>query len=111
MQEEERFPTETRYELLRGVLIGLLGLLLIAFIFPQPVVSTLSHEVLHLPRPGAGIGLIYGPIICLLLRLGRLWGGGLLPIDRGQSASGRPCIHPVTSSGDPYMWRCPRNYQ
>jgi len=68
-------PKATRYELLRGVLIGVLGLLSIAFIFPQPAVSTLSHQVLHLPRPGAGIGLIYGPIICLLLHLGRLWGG------------------------------------
>jgi hypothetical protein len=75
MQEERRFPTETRYQLLRGVLIGVLGLLSIAFIFPQPAVSTLSHQVLHLPRPGAGIGLIYGPVICLLLHLGRLWGG------------------------------------
>lgn len=75
MQEERRFLTESRYQLLRGVLIGVLGLLSIAFIFPQPAVSTLSHQVLHLPRPGAGIGLIYGPVICLLLHLGRLWGG------------------------------------
>lgn len=72
MREEKRFPTEPRYELLRGVLIGAVGLLWIAFVFPQPAVSTLSRQVLHLPRPGAGIGLIYGPVICLILHLGRL---------------------------------------
>lgn len=90
MQQKKRFPTETQYELLRGVLIGVLGLLLIAFIFPQSAVSTLSHEVLHLPRPGAGIGLIYGPTICLVLHLGRLWGGrrwGLLSATVGAAAS------------------------
>lgn len=88
--QEEKFPTETRYELLRGVLIGVLGLLLIAFIFPQPAVSTLSHQVLHLPRPGAGIGLIYGPTICLVLHLGRLWGGerwGLVSATLGAAAT------------------------
>jgi len=75
MREEKRFSRKSQHEWFRGLLIGVFGLLLIAFIFPQSAVSTFSHEILCLPRPGAGIGLVYGPTICLILHLGRLWGG------------------------------------
>lgn len=45
-----------------AVLVGALGGVLFLFVFPGGSLSTLMHQVLHLPGPGAGIALIVGPV-------------------------------------------------
>jgi membrane-bound metal-dependent hydrolase YbcI (DUF457 family) len=46
--------------------IGGGGALVFLFAFPRGAISTLMHEVLHLPGPGAGIALIFGPFLALV---------------------------------------------
>ncbi|MFH1830289.1 MAG: hypothetical protein ABH871_05895 [Pseudomonadota bacterium] len=43
----------------------------LSYLIPQPAISTLCHQILHLPGPGVGIALIYGPLIISALLLGR----------------------------------------
>lgn len=45
--------------------IGCAGALLFLFLFPMGSISTLMHDVLGLPGPGAGIALILGPVVIL----------------------------------------------
>ena len=45
--------------------IGCVGALLFLFVFPMGSISTLMHDVLGLPGPGAGIALVLGPIVIL----------------------------------------------
>jgi hypothetical protein len=42
---------------------GVAGAVLYIFFFPGGAVSTLMHEVLNLPGPGAGIGFVSGPFL------------------------------------------------
>jgi len=46
--------------------IGAGGALIFLFAFPKGSISTLMHEVLGLPGPGAGIALILGPFLILV---------------------------------------------
>jgi hypothetical protein len=46
--------------------LGSGGALFFLFAFPKGALSTLMHEVLHLPGPGAGIALIFGPFLALV---------------------------------------------
>jgi len=68
-----------------ALLIGVAGGAIFLFLFPGGALSTLMHEVLHLPGPGAGIALVVGPIalLCILLAasvLGRFGGATLAAV-------------------------------
>ena len=52
--------------------IGVAGGLIFLFAFPKGSISTLMHEVLGLPGPGAGIALILGPFLILVALIARL---------------------------------------
>jgi hypothetical protein len=58
------------------------GAVIFLFAFPKGAISTLMHEVLHLPGPGAGIALIFGPCLGLVVLasslLSRTNGGPLI---------------------------------
>ena len=58
------------------------GVLIFLFAFPKGAISTLVHDVLHLPGPGAGIALIFGPFLALVALtaslLSRTHGGALI---------------------------------
>lgn len=62
--------------------IGAGGAAIFLFAFPKGSITTLMHEVLDLPGPGAGIALVLGPLLvlvallCLLLSRGE--GGALI---------------------------------
>jgi hypothetical protein len=60
------------------ILIGAVGGLLFLFAFPKGSITTLMHDVLHLPGPGAGIALILGPVALIFIFLSsRLTQGAL----------------------------------
>lgn len=65
------------------LLLGAIGGLLFLFVFPKGSITTVMHDVLHLPGPGAGIALILGPVALLFILLSshsvRLAPGGALP--------------------------------
>lgn len=46
--------------------IGAGGALLFLYVFPRGALTTMMHDVLHLPGPGAGIALIFGPFLILV---------------------------------------------
>lgn len=47
--------------------IGAMGALVFLFAFPKGSITTLMHEVLNLPGPGAGIAMIFGPFLILVV--------------------------------------------
>lgn len=59
-------------EAVRCAGIGVAGALVFLFAFPKGSISTLMHEVLGLPGPGAGIALILGPFLILMALISRL---------------------------------------
>ena len=56
--------------------IGVLGALIFLFGFPKGSISTLMHAVLGLPGPGAGIALILGPFLILVVLIPSLLSRG-----------------------------------
>ena len=54
------------YQILFAILMGIIGVCLFLFLFPGGAISTAMHQILNLPGPGAGIGIIFGPFIILL---------------------------------------------
>ena len=54
------------YQILIAVITGIIGAFIFLFLFPAGAISTAMHQVLELPGPGAGIGLVFGPFIILL---------------------------------------------
>jgi len=73
-------PTSRAYP---PILLGGVGGLFFLFVFPRGSITTLMHDVLHLPGPGAGIALILGPVALLFVLIsshlvGRAPGGALL---------------------------------
>ena len=56
--------------------IGVAGALIFLFAFPKGSISTLMHEVLGLPGPGAGIALILGPFLVLVALISSLLSRG-----------------------------------
>jgi len=55
-----------------SVVVGVLGGLVFVFVFPRGALSTLMHEVFHLPGPGAGTALMVGPLAIVLAVASRL---------------------------------------
>ncbi|HUU12753.1 MAG TPA: hypothetical protein VM182_03470 [Terriglobia bacterium] len=55
-----------------GVAMGAVGAALFLFAFPGGSISTLMHDVLHLPGPGAGIAAVFGPFLIFVLLLSSL---------------------------------------
>ncbi|GAG28551.1 unnamed protein product, partial [marine sediment metagenome] len=53
-------------------LIGVVGACIFLFGFPKGSITTLMHEVLGLPGPGAGIALILGPFLILVALISSL---------------------------------------
>ena len=53
-------------EILIAFLMGVIGVFIFLFLFPAGAITTAMHQVLKLPGPGAGIGLIFGPFIIIL---------------------------------------------
>ena len=51
---------------------GMVGAAFFLFAFPKGAISTLMHEVLGLPGPGAGIALIFGPFLVVVVLLSSL---------------------------------------
>lgn len=49
-----------------SAVLGVVGALIFLFAFPKGSISTLVHEVLCLPGPGAGIGLVLGPFLIVV---------------------------------------------
>jgi hypothetical protein len=47
--------------------IGTVGAVVFLFAFPKGSITTLMHEVLKLPGPGAGIALVFGPFLVLVV--------------------------------------------
>ncbi len=64
-----------------AVLVGVVGGLVFLAILPTGAFSTLAHNVVRLPAPGAGVALLVGPlaVVCLLIawRVARSAGGAL----------------------------------
>ncbi|MCK4341464.1 MAG: hypothetical protein KAY37_07065 [Phycisphaerae bacterium] len=56
--------------------IGVAGALIFLFAFPKGAISTLMHEVLDLPGPGAGIALIVGPFLIIVALISSLLSRG-----------------------------------
>lgn len=56
--------------------VGVGGALIFLFAFPKGSISTLMHEVLGLPGPGAGIALILGPFLVLVTLISSLLSRG-----------------------------------
>ncbi len=52
-----------------ATLLGIAGAILFIYMFPRGAITTLMHQVLNLPGPGAGIALILGPFIILFALL------------------------------------------
>lgn len=77
-----KLNTISRKEVLTCAAIGTMGALIFLFVFPKGAISTLMHEVLHLPGPGAGIALVLGPFLIFVLLvsslLNRSVGGALV---------------------------------
>ncbi len=46
--------------------LGAGGAVVFQFVFPGGAISTLMHQVLHLPGPGAGIAVIIGPFAIMI---------------------------------------------
>ena len=56
--------------------IGVAGALIFMFVLPKGSISTLMHEVLDLPGPGAGIALIVGPFLIIVALISSLLSRG-----------------------------------
>jgi len=54
------------------VVVGIVGAVVFLFAFPGLAIPTIVHEILKLPGPGTGFGLILGPftIMCSLIAYG-----------------------------------------
>lgn len=61
--------------LCRSALLGAVGALIFTFLFPKGAISTLMHQVLHLPGPGAGIAAVLGPFMLVLALVVYRWNG------------------------------------
>jgi hypothetical protein len=72
----------SRREAALSAALGGGGAIIFLFAFPKGAISTLAHEVLHLPGPGAGIALIFGPFLAFVALtaslLSRSRGGALI---------------------------------
>jgi len=63
---EQLSITNLKRMVLPSILFGSVGAFVFLFLFPSGAITTAMHQVLGLPGPGAGIGLIFGPFIIIL---------------------------------------------
>jgi hypothetical protein len=56
--------------------LGAVGGAVFVFLFPKGAITTLMHQVLGLPGPGAGIALVLGPFMLILALLACRRAGG-----------------------------------
>jgi len=49
-----------------SIIFGIVGAFVFLFLFPGGAITTAMHQLLKLPGPGAGIGLVFGPFIIIL---------------------------------------------
>jgi hypothetical protein len=61
---------------LKAVGLGAVGGAVFVFLFPKGAITTLMHDVLHLPGPGAGIAAVLGPFMLILALLAYRRTGG-----------------------------------
>ena len=66
------FKPVHRREAVTCAAFGVVGAPLFLFAFPKGAISTLMHEVLGLPGPGAGIALIFGPFLVVVVLVSSL---------------------------------------
>jgi len=59
-------------EIALGAALGAVGAAIFLFAFPAGSISTLVHDVLRLPGPGAGIALVFGPFLVFVVLLSSL---------------------------------------
>lgn len=59
-----------------SAVLGVVGALIFLFAFPKGSISTLVHEVLGLPGPGAGIAVVRGPFVIIVVLLSSLLSRG-----------------------------------
>ncbi|UCC72912.1 MAG: hypothetical protein JSV86_21625 [Gemmatimonadota bacterium] len=83
--------------------IGCGGALLFLFVFPIGSISTLMHDVLRLPGPGAGIALVLGPLVILVALISILVSRGSVGALIGCLAFGLTCVVLV------WLFRIPTN--
>lgn len=62
--------------LIKSTVVGAAGAVIFTFLFPKGAISTLMHQVLHLPGPGAGIAAVLGPFMLVLALVVHRWNGG-----------------------------------
>lgn len=78
-----------------ALLVGAVGGAFFRFVFPGAALSTLMHQVLKLPGPGAGIGVMLGPVALVFMlvasRVTGRFGGALL------AALGFSVVHTILS--------------
>jgi hypothetical protein len=55
--------------------LGALGGAVFVFLFPKGSITTLMHQVLRLPGPGAGIAAVLGPFLLVLALVAWRWAG------------------------------------
>lgn len=60
---------------LKAAGLGALGGAVFVFLFPRGAITTLMHQVLRLPGPGAGIALLLGPFMLVLALTASRWAG------------------------------------
>lgn len=60
---------------LKAAGLGSVGGVVFVFLFPKGAITTLMHQVLHLPGPGAGIALVLGPFMLVLALTAHRWTG------------------------------------
>lgn len=60
---------------LKAAGLGSVGGAVFVFLFPKGAITTLMHQVLHLPGPGAGIALVLGPFMLALALTANRWTG------------------------------------
>ncbi len=60
---------------LKAAGLGALGGAVFVFLFPKGAITTLMHQVLRLPGPGAGIAAVLGPFLLVLALTAWRWTG------------------------------------
>jgi len=73
MANKKRITEHGNSGLLLNIIIGIATFGLFCLLFPNGAVSTLMHSVLHLPGPGAGIGMIYAQLLAAGLLVSALF--------------------------------------
>jgi hypothetical protein len=71
---------------LKAAGLGAVGGAVFVFLFPRGAITTLMHQVLKLPGPGAGIAMVLGPFMLILALAAYRWAGGPMVVGLSFSA-------------------------